>query len=175
MSLQHILLGLLDEQPSSGYELNKRLQDVGQHFWVTEQSQVYRALYKMLNLNYVEYETVIQENSPNKKVYQLTQAGKQALEQWLRQPIERNQPLQIWLAQIYLGASLTSEEITQLIEARIDEVDNKLEWALQRLDNEAGQTPRMTEIRRITIEYHINMLENEREWLIGMRDRIQAL
>ncbi|MEO1643977.1 MAG: PadR family transcriptional regulator, partial [Chloroflexota bacterium] len=47
MSLQHILLGLLSDEPGSGYDLNKRLQAEGQHFWTTDQSQIYRALYKM--------------------------------------------------------------------------------------------------------------------------------
>ncbi|MBC7811849.1 MAG: PadR family transcriptional regulator, partial [Burkholderiales bacterium] len=76
MSLQHILLGVLKDEPLSGYDLNKFFQYVMQYMWPTEQSQIYRALYKLHEFGWVEIEYVVQDENPNKKIYHLTDAGR---------------------------------------------------------------------------------------------------
>jgi len=161
MSLQHILLGLLSESPNSGYELNKRLETVGQHIWLTEQSQIYRALYKMTSNGWVSFELVAQEATPNKKVYSLTSVGREEFEQWSHTAPDTDPNAQSWLAQLFLTPNLTEIEARILIQQRIMSVQGKLIWARDRHHQENHSAPH----KSFTLRYYMNILEAETEWL----------
>jgi DNA-binding PadR family transcriptional regulator len=91
-----------------------------QHFWNTEQSQIYRALHKMKDSGWVEVEHIVQENVPDKKVYHLTSAGREELRRWLAEP----QPLltfhEGWLGQIFFAAELSPDVLENVLLARIE-------------------------------------------------------
>lgn len=167
MSLQHILLGLLHQESGSGYDLNKRLQVKGQHFWTTDQSQIYRALYKMQDVGWVAFETIIQEDSPNKKVYHITDDGIVELKRWLSQPVDESEPNSIWLAQLYLGADTNQEVIHKLLNQRLKRICEFQEWT--RANHDAiHQQPDLSsgdKLRALTLEYKLRVLEAEHEWL----------
>lgn len=52
-------------------------------FWNVTMSQVYRELNKMLSENWLNYEIIIQEDKPNKKIYSITEKGRSELMKWL--------------------------------------------------------------------------------------------
>jgi DNA-binding PadR family transcriptional regulator len=56
------------------------------HFWHASYSQIYAELRRLEQLGYVGEERVVQEKRPNKRVYTITPAGRQALRSWLVQP-----------------------------------------------------------------------------------------
>lgn len=119
MTLQHLILGLLNYGPMSGYDLNKTFQASVQHFWDTDQSLIYRALYKMTDTGWVEYVQQVQEHLPNKKLYRLTEAGYAELHRWLAVPQPTLSFHEVWLGQLFFGAQLSSAELRTLLEARI--------------------------------------------------------
>jgi hypothetical protein len=51
----------------------------------------------------VEFETVIQADSPNKKVYTLTPAGRRELERWLAEPGKSSGERNSFLAQLHFS------------------------------------------------------------------------
>jgi len=182
MSLQHILLGLLADQPGSGYDLNKRLQAEGQHFWTTDQSQIYRALYKMQAEGWVDYETVIQQDSPNKKVYHVTDDGVGQLQEWLQTEFEESPPGFIWLAKLYLGHELESGDVQKILSERLDTIRSFKSWAQRSYaelssssssSNGSGET--IHRIRLMTIEYKLQMLNAEITWLETQLETIKHL
>ena len=75
MSLPHIILGMLRNGPKSGYDMNKELETVIHYFWEADISRIYRSLNEMKKKGWVDFETVIQEDSPNKKVYSSQKQG----------------------------------------------------------------------------------------------------
>lgn len=177
MSLQHILLGLLNDEPGSGYDLNKRLQSEAQHFWMTDQSQIYRALYKLQAENWVNYETVIQEDSPNKKVYHITDAGRDALHQWLHDETHENPPAYLWLSKLYLGRDLQAKDVHHMMITRLEKVRQFKAWAQDshtKLSNSANGHL-IHKVRLMTFEYDIQMLDAEIEWLEAQLKTIDEL
>jgi len=44
MSLEYAILGFLNYHPYTGYDLKKIFDNSVQHFWVADQSQIYRTL-----------------------------------------------------------------------------------------------------------------------------------
>lgn len=127
MSLQHLILGVLKYGPLSGYDLNKAFQASVEHFWNTEQSQIYRALYRMHEAGWVEIEQVVQENLPSKKVYHLTEAGQKELQRWLATPLGLASIHEGWLGQLFFGVELQKDQLRRLLEKRIAELQRQIQ------------------------------------------------
>lgn len=177
MSLQHILLGFLRDESGSGYDLNKRLDAQAKHFWTTEQSQIYRALYRMQAAGWVEFQTVIQENSPNKKVYELTETGNAELERWLREPVEETLPSHIWLAKLYIGQDLGYADVAQIIKERRVTMGEYRLWVLlrRRLIEQKKTDDTETVLRLLTLDHTLRLIDTEIAWFDSTIKKLQAL
>lgn len=80
------VLGQVAAGPSSGYEVKARLEASAAHFWHASYSQVYAELRRLQELGYLDERPVVQEGRPNKRVYTITPAGREALREWLVEP-----------------------------------------------------------------------------------------
>lgn len=119
MSLQHAILGILSQQPMTGYDLKIECFDRSiAHFWQADQAQIYRTLDKMAEAGYVASTLEIQTERPNRKVYSLTDAGRAELRRWLLTPqalVAYREPL---LVQLFFADALTNAQIIALLEAQ---------------------------------------------------------
>lgn len=91
MSLKHGLLGLLNYGEMTGYELDKTFKESLFLFWQAQTSQVYRELNGMEKLGWLTSEIVFQTDKPNKKLYSITETGKQELQNWLAESSLENE------------------------------------------------------------------------------------
>lgn len=83
MSLKHGLLGLLNYGPMTGYDLDKAFKVSLNFFWQAQTSQIYRELKAMEKTSWLTSEIEIQTDKPNKKLYFITDIGKEELLNWL--------------------------------------------------------------------------------------------
>ena len=87
--MRNALLALLAHQPAHGYDLKGRLEgDFGAAWPAVNIGQVYSTLGRLERDGLVESESVSQEGRPEKRVYALTETGRQTLRTWLSSPIE---------------------------------------------------------------------------------------
>lgn len=86
MSLRHGLLGLLNYGPMTGYELSKVFRQSLDFFWQGQTSQIYRELNVMEGSGYLASEYVMQTDKPNKRVYSITNEGRDEFIKWLSSP-----------------------------------------------------------------------------------------
>lgn len=112
MSLAHAILGLLTVTPMTGYDLKTQAFDnTIAHFWQADQAQIYRTLTTMAESGWVESKLEIQADRPNRKVYHITEAGRDELSRWLH----TEQPLPIYrepfLVQMFFAGELDNETI----------------------------------------------------------------
>jgi DNA-binding PadR family transcriptional regulator len=119
MSLPHIILGMLRKGPKSGYDLNKQLENEIHYFWEADISRIYRSLADMKKKGWVEFETVVQEDSPNKKVYSLTEAGRMELQRWLAEPGKPTSTHNPFLAQLHFNDAIPVQSQLELMEERL--------------------------------------------------------
>ena len=78
------MLALLAKEPAHGYELRQRLVDgLGPAGEVLNPGQVYVTLGRLVRTGLVRVEEVTQSDRPDKKVYELTVAGRDRVRQWL--------------------------------------------------------------------------------------------
>ena len=85
-ALGYALLGLLARDDLSGYDLARRLKTPVGYFWQARHSQIYPELARLEAHGLVRHHVVPQQDRPDKKVYAITDAGRDALRAWVTQP-----------------------------------------------------------------------------------------
>lgn len=170
MSLPYFLLGLLNASPMSGYDLNKVFETTIQHFWTTDQSQIYRTLYKLEGEGKVRVETIIQEDNPNKKVYHITAAGVTYLREWLTKPLPGTPIREAWLGQLFFSHQMDNATVIKVLERYIAETEERLAAleALQMMfpSGEARrQISRSHQFQLMTLDYGLEAHRFNIEWL----------
>ncbi len=86
MSLPHVILTVLSTRDATGYDITKEFSHSIGYFWKASHQQVYRELNKMAQHKLVTHTLEPQEGKPDKKIYSITDAGRQALTEWFKQP-----------------------------------------------------------------------------------------
>ena len=85
-TLGYAILGLLARESLSGYDLTNRMRDRVGFFWEARHSQIYPELARLEEGRLVTHRVVEQQDRPDKKVYTITDAGFEALKNWLVEP-----------------------------------------------------------------------------------------
>jgi PadR family transcriptional regulator, regulatory protein AphA len=91
--LKYILLGFLNYQPMTGYDLKTVMEQSTLHFWHAYHSQIYTTLRKLETDGLVASEVEDSGDKLNRRAYTLTQAGRTELRQWLDQPLNDLVPI----------------------------------------------------------------------------------
>jgi PadR family transcriptional regulator AphA len=122
MSLESAILGFVNYKPLSGYDLKKIFDTSVRHFWSADQSQIYRTLTRLTERGLVEMEVVEQSDRPDRKVYHITEAGREELRQWLLTPTPPHVQRSAALIQVFFAGQLSDEEILALFERAAEQV-----------------------------------------------------
>jgi len=85
-SLDYVILAGLIRKPRSGYELTRWMERETSHFFVIGHSSIYPALASMEREGLVRYEVVRSDRGPDRKVYTVSEAGREALLAWADEP-----------------------------------------------------------------------------------------
>jgi DNA-binding PadR family transcriptional regulator len=79
-----VLALLTVEGERSGYELTKLAGRSVGHVWAPARSQLYAVLARLAREGLATVRTVVQNDRPDKQLYKVSRAGKDALDDWLR-------------------------------------------------------------------------------------------
>ncbi len=90
-TLDYVILAGLLRKPRSGYDLTRWMERETSHFFAIGHSSIYPALARMQREGLVRFEVVPSEHGPERKVYSVTQAGREALLSWAAQPAAERQ------------------------------------------------------------------------------------
>lgn len=82
-TLKYAILGLVNRNPLTGYDITKAFNEGLVEFWYAKHSQIYPELKKLTDEGLISYETVIQGEKLEKKLYTITERGKKSLQKWL--------------------------------------------------------------------------------------------
>lgn len=110
-TLGYAILGLLSREALSGYDLMQRMKGRVGNFWSARHSQIYPELAKLEEGGYVTHSVVEQQERPDKKVYEITDAGFEALKEWIPRPPARR-PVRDELVLKAYSAWVTDQEQT---------------------------------------------------------------
>lgn len=109
MSLDYILLGMLDE-PASGYDLGRAFEQSARMFWSAELSQIYPALKKLEKGGYLTSSEAPSVRGPKRRVYERTAEGEAQLHDWLRERPEIGSARLPYVAKLFFLGQLEDPE-----------------------------------------------------------------
>jgi len=81
--LQFIILGLLNQQPRTGYDLTKAFDHEIGEFWQAQHSQIYPQLKRLEAQGLITHEIIISGEKLEKKRYHITSTGQALLTTWI--------------------------------------------------------------------------------------------
>jgi DNA-binding PadR family transcriptional regulator len=173
-TLEHIVLGLISEEPQSGYSIIGALE-LGTHRWSASPGSIYPILKRLEKLGCIAGELEMVYETRPRKMYRLTPLGEQLLDAWLRGPLSWNEVLDerdVALTKfLFMEKRLTREEV-------LDWLDNYEKLTVsydapRRVFHEAlmrGSSLHKQLIHEVTL-MELNM---QRTWIQMARARLKA-
>ncbi|WP_373525764.1 PadR family transcriptional regulator [Nostoc sp.] len=168
MSLAYVILGLLQQQEMTGYDLKTSCFDQYiAHLWPADQAQIYRTLDKLVEQGWITCRIEIQHDRPNRKVYSVMELGKAEFVRWLGTyqplPILREQ----LLVQLHFAEQLPNETIIHLLEQQLVARSEKLTECktidLPSLGNESANREQV--MQRLVLELVLRREQTYIDWL----------
>ena len=168
MTLGHAILGLLQQERMTGYDLKTHCFDQTiAHLWSADQAQIYKTLDKLVERGWLARTVEIQHERPNRKIHSVTEAGKAKLVKWLQchQPLPTvREPL---LIQLFFAAGLPNEGIINLLEQQLVARHEKLaeceEIELPSLGDESASHEQV--MQRLVLELVMQKEQTYIDWL----------
>ncbi|MBO0452991.1 helix-turn-helix transcriptional regulator [Candidatus Enterococcus murrayae] len=127
-TLQYIILGMLQEGQKTGYDIKTAFTTEIGEFWQAKHSQIYPELSKLTKKGWINFQTEIVGTKLEKKVYSLTDAGRIALLEWLKEPLtELPTNKDEFVLKLYFIKSIEDERLPEMIQQQIELHQKKLE------------------------------------------------
>ena len=179
MSLDHAILGFLNYHAYTGYDLKKIFDTSVRHFWPADQSQIYRTLARLSEQGLAEMKIIEQSDRPDRKEYQITEAGRNELLAWLKGPPPFGEPRSAPLIQVFFAGQLSDEEVLakfeeftaamRLVLSQYDQVPEQIEIYKSEID-----LPRETYFWMLTLDNGIRNMRANLEWAESVIERIKS-
>lgn len=167
------VLGLLSIAPMSGYDLHQAVDRSVRHLWPISKSQVYAELARLEPLGLIAGTDVPQERLPDKRVYRLTEAGEEALDDWLEQgELEPPQFRLPYLLPTLFGHRLGPERAAALlleVRAGAEARRREFEGLLAAMEQAPG-----TEYARLVVLHGLRLAEATASWADEAEARIPS-
>jgi DNA-binding PadR family transcriptional regulator len=175
MAIKYVVLGYLSWRPMTGYDIKKLIADSETLPWTANNNQIYQALVGLHNDGWVTKSIEEQVGSPNRHVYTITDAGIQALRNWVASGPEAPLTKKPFLHQLMWADSLNAQELDTLLEAYLNAVGEKL-FFLQVQADEGPDKPERTQREKylwdMIYKNWIAQYETELSWIRQMSQEL---
>lgn len=159
----YAILGLLSIAPMSGYDLHQAVDRSVRHMWPISKSQVYAELARLEPLGLITGADVPQERLPDKRVFHLTPAGEEALDDWLQHAeLEPPQYRLPFLLRTLFGHRVGPQRTAELLEEIRGGADASRRL-FEAFLSEMGDRPG-TEYARLAVLYGLRISEAIGSW-----------
>lgn len=127
MDVRTICLGLLSTSDATGYDIKKMFED-GSLGSIVEASfgSIYPALTRLTDEGFVSCREEAQDRRPDKKIYSITEKGKQAFAAALLEPLQEDRFRSPFLFAMLFAHLMPRARVAALIDAQLAHYDRKI-------------------------------------------------
>jgi PadR family transcriptional regulator AphA len=176
VSLRAAILGFLSLEPTTGYSLKQRFEGSVGSFWTVTQSQIYRELHALERDGLVVAHREAGEGKPDRKVYELSAAGRATLHDWLREPLEPLQLRHPLLLKFVFSAEVEPGELDAVLARYRESLARTREEYAARLSAQEifalARSRREAQIWRLSIEHGLAWCDAELGWVDRARQTL---
>jgi PadR family transcriptional regulator, regulatory protein AphA len=176
----YVILGLLTFREMSGYDLKQLINKSITHFyWSPAKSQIYGELRRLESHGLVTMREVPQTLRPDKRLYQITPEGTEAMLQWLRSSgVETDSYKSALLLKVFFGHMLSYDTTFGLLEERRKQIAQEL-VACERRSQELQDKMRGSEaddenfFPLLTLQRSIALCQADLGWLDAALEQLR--
>ncbi|WP_431998314.1 PadR family transcriptional regulator [Streptomyces fungicidicus] len=166
------LLALLARGPAHGYELKQDLEQLlGSAYPQPNVGQIYVTLGRLEKSGLIEGEDVEQSSRPNKKVYRLTDAGREALRAWYEETADEPRVRDEFFMKLALAPRTGLADQIALINRQRRQYLN----TMRQLSKLAAAEDRDNRISHLLIEGAMLHLQADLDWLERCQEELEEL
>lgn len=172
MSLRIAALGLLANEPGSGYDLLRHFEKSMANVWPATQSQLYGELNKLADAGLVEVASV---GPRGRKEYRITDAGRDELRRWVTSPQDDPPTRRANVLRVFLLGAIGPAQARAHMVAMAEQADAELlryEELRDAVDWDAGDDGLF--YGRAALEYGLRLCQMEAEWARWVVSAIDA-
>lgn len=175
MDLRSTILGLLDWQPASGYDLKRIISDSEVFYWSGNNNQIYKSLLELQQAGLVTCQVQPQQGLPDKKIYTITEPGRQELQRSLLLQPELPELHKNFLIQLAWAESLADDQLLSLLAQYVAEIETRLQMHQKQAKRSSGTPARSLRERYLWQRIDDNLLRTYQVELDWARETIQDL
>ena len=164
LTLEYILLGIIDQKPMHGYDLHKALSELEgiSLIWSIKQSRLYALLDKLETQGYLKSALVPGEAHPLRKEFRLTKEGKRSLKAWIGSPVQHGREMrQDFLARLYFASREGKEKSLHLIRDQ----ERVCQGWLQELEEQVSSLDESHNYEALVYQFRISQTLAMLDWL----------
>jgi DNA-binding PadR family transcriptional regulator len=161
VSLRMAALGLLAQEPGSGYDLLKHFEKSMANVWPATQSQLYGELNKLADAGLIEVSDI---GPRGRKEYRITEAGHLELERWVANPQDDPPFRSSGLLRVFLLGEVPADQARKHVVAMAEHADaevKRLEELCDSIDWTDGDS---LFFGRAALEYGLRANAMEADW-----------
>ena len=170
-SFHHFILGLLTQEPMSGYDIKRFLESLGWLVGSPSYGAIYPALHTLLQDSLVTVQVLSDNNKPPRKIYTITEAGERALQEWILQPFNPNASTRAFTMRLILANHLSADGLIAHLQQRYKQVADR-RAALIKMNDSLDRE--MDVGQRLTQDYAMTMANAELLWLESVLQQLAA-
>ena len=173
LTLEYVLLGLLDQRPMHGYDLHRELTSLAgiALIWSVKQSRLYALLDKLEQGGLLASELVPGEAHPMRKQFHLTERGRQSLHAWMLSPVQHGRDMrQDFLARLYFAQRNGVQPALNLIQ---DQRQICLGWKAHLVD-QVSSLAGEDQFERLVYNFRIAQVQAMLDWLDACQQELSG-
>ena len=161
MQGKDVILGLLNSQERTGYEIREIIETRLKYFFDGTAGMIYPTLKKLEKEGKVKKNVVYQEGRPNKNVFTITEEGRSDFLRYLSSETDEEILKSDFLVRIYFGKNLNSPQIRTIILQEIERKKKNLSDLQVHFKKwqESGMDPLQTIVYKYGIAYYESVLK----------------
>jgi DNA-binding PadR family transcriptional regulator len=174
MSVRHAVLGLLAQRPRHGYELRAAFQALagGEANWEVKPAQIYTTLTRLEQGGFVTEDGVEQGAGPEKRIYAITLAGRETLNEWFSCGIEPEHQHDEFFLKLMIGLASGAADPYRLIQTQ----RTHLFQELHDITKQRSQANPSRELAKILLlDKAVMHLEADLRWLDMIEGRLDEI
>jgi len=167
-------LGLREQRPRHGYELHDAFEAVvgGEENWDVKPAQIYTTLTRLERGGLIAEAALEQAGGPEKRIYALTPAGREALRDWLCAPVKTEHQRDEFFLKLMIGLATGEADPYRLLYVQRASLYRELHALTAR---RSRADPRSELAHILLLDQAIMHLEADLRWLDMVEARLDEV
>ncbi|MBN1248760.1 MAG: PadR family transcriptional regulator [Anaerolineae bacterium] len=127
MNTRHIILGLLAQEPMSGYDIKSLFSGLSWMIGTPSYGSLYPTLHALLEEHLLDVSVEPGDGKPSRKLYSVTQAGREYLDAWLKESAIPESSIKAFIHQLIVAGNFSPDELKDHLTQRRSQVVDFLE------------------------------------------------